>query len=448
MKTQLFFLLTHALAGTASAGALAIALSLGSERAIVIACIVALGSVALIASFSAWRISRGLECLASVLADYQQADKLRTGLIDFDLLAQRLATCAQHWEAIAAQTRNQRGEFHAMIALLDRRDQNESCSQQLRGALASLGRSVYGYLTQISQGATEIEHLAKSITEKSDAQGNAVVKTTAYVEQLSQTIDTLANNAAAAQSAFRKTVNSAATALQLVNTLNDGMKRVKLETESCEKKLKGLCDPARQVTAMVGTIGEIAARTNLLALNAAIESIRAGEHGRGFALVADEVRSLAEQATDATREISNLMDSMQLATQESIRSIEREREQVAAEVQRAASAQQALREIAELGKDTRSIEQINESASQQLQLAQGIILAIEQISNMAKSNRGNAESVSWTMKTLANVNPQIGKLIDRLRKCSSEEPFTHDPTGTIPVIVQSSTPTVDLAPVG
>ncbi len=444
----MFFLLTHIVAGVASASTLAIALSLGSERAIIIGCFLALVAVALAAMFAAWRIRRGLDCLATVLGDYQQAEKLHTGLVDFDLLAHRLATCAQHWEAIAAQSRNQTGEFHAMIDLLDRRGQKESCSQQLRGALASLGRSVYGYLTQISQGATEIENLAKSITEKADAQGNAVVKTTAYVEQLSSTIDTVANNATAAQSAFRKTVKSAATALQLVNELNDGMQRVKLETESCEKKLKGLCDPARQVSAIVGTISEIAARTNLLALNAAIESIRAGEHGRGFALVADEVRNLAEQATDATREISNLMDSMQLATQESIRGIEREREQVAAELLRAASAEQALREIEELGKNTRSIDQINESASQQLQLAQGIILAIEQISSMAKANRGKAESVSWTMKTLANVNPQIGKVIDRLRKCSGEEPFPQDSNGTIPVIVQSSAPTVDLAPVG
>ncbi len=444
----MFFLLTHAIAGGAAAGALSIALTLGSERATIIGCIGALFAVALVGMFAAWRVGRGLDCLARVLTDYQQAEKMHTGLIDFDLLAYRLATCAQHWEAIATQSRNQTGEFHAMIALLDRRGPKESCSQQLRGALASLGRSVYGYLTQISQGATEIENLAKSITDKADAQGNAVVKTTAYVEQLSTTIDTVANNAAATQSAFRKTVNSAATALQLVNELNDGMQRVKLETESCEKKLKGLCDPARQVSAIVGTIGEIAARTNLLALNAAIESIRAGEHGRGFALVADEVRSLAEQATDATREISNLMDSMQLATQESIRGIEREREQVAVEVQRAASAEQALREIALLGKNTRSIEQINESASQQLQLAQGIILAIEQISSMAKANRGKAETVSWIMKTLTNVNPQIGTIIDRLRKCSGEEQMSQDSTGAIPVIVPSSTPTIDLSPVG
>lgn len=448
LRSQLFFLLTHFAAGAVSAIAFGVALFLGDPRAFAIGCTISLISIVATAMFSAWRLKRGLVAVESVLADYQNSENLRTGLLELDLLARQLAKNALHWETIAANTRDQVGEFQTMMTLLDRRGQGESCSQQLRGALTGLGRLIHGHFAQLHQGAGEIENFAKSITDRADFQGNAVIKTTSYVEQLSTTIDTVAGNAALAQTAFRRTVNSAATALQLLNELNLGMKRLKLETESCEKKLKGLCDPARQVSAIVETISEIAARTNLLALNAAIESIRAGEHGRGFALVADEVRNLADQASDATREISNLMDSMQLATQETIRSVEREREQVDAEVQRAASAEHALREIAELGKDTRSIEQITECSSQQLQLAQGIILAIEQISGMAKANREKAESVSWTMKALANVNPHITKLIDRLRKCSGEDWLSQDSTSAIPVILQTSAPAAHLSSVG
>jgi methyl-accepting chemotaxis protein len=448
VKTQVFFLLTNLAVGGLSAGAIAVGLYLGHPLAVVIAGLVVLLVSMAGALLNGMRIRQGIENLNLVLADYQKAETLRSGLTELDGLAQRLANSAQHWEAIAAQSRNQAGEFQAMIALLDRRGQAESASQQLRNALAALGRMVFGHMGQVLQGATEIDKLAKSINDKSDAQGNAVVRTTAYVEQLSSTIETIANSATAAQASIRRTVGSAAGAMQIVQELSVGMKRVKLETESCEKKLKGLCDPARQVSAIVGTIGEIAARTNLLALNAAIESIRAGEHGRGFALVADEVRNLAEQASDATREISNLMDSMQLATQESIRSIEREREQVANEVQRASKAEQALREIAELGKNTRAIDQITECSAQQLQLAQGIVVAIEQISTLAKTNRGQAESVSWNTKTLANVNPAIIKIIDRLRKCSGEESVSEHTTGAIPVVNQLSALPVDLVPVG
>jgi methyl-accepting chemotaxis protein len=449
LRSQIFFLLTHFVAGAVSACAFGVAQFLGDPRAFAIGCTVSLISIVTAAMFSAWRLKRGLGAVESVLADYQNSENLRTGLMELDLLARHLAKNAQHWESIAANTRDQLGEFQTMMALLDRRGQGEPCSQQLRGALAGLGRLLHGHFVQLHQGASEIEDFAKSITDKSDSQGNAVIKTTSYIEQLSTTIDTYASNAAAAQTAFRRTLSSGATALQILNELNLGMKRLKLETESCEKKLKGLCDPARQISAIVETISEIAARTNLLALNAAIESIRAGEHGRGFALVADEVRNLADQATDATREISNLLDSMQLATQETIRGIEREREQVDVEVQRAASAEQALREIAELGRDTRSIEQITECSSQQLQLAQGIILAIEQISGMAKANREKAESVSWTMKTLANVNPHVTQLIDRLRKYGGDDPLSQDSTSASPVVMlQTFAPAAHQAPVG
>lgn len=448
MRSQAFFLITHSVAVLLSASTLAVAQYLADERAIAIGCAFSLLSIFASATFAAWKLKRGLDSVESVLSDYQSSENLHTGLKELDLLAGRLAKSAHQWETIASTARDQAAEFQAMMVLLDRRGQGRPSSQHLKGALASLGRLVHSYFEQMQTGAVEIENFAKSITDKADSQANAVIKTTAHVEQLSTTIDTVATNASAAQTAFRRTVNSATAALQLVHELNLGMNRVKLETESCEKKLKGLCDPARQVSAMVETISEIAARTNLLALNAAIESIRAGEHGRGFALVADEVRNLAEQATDATREISNLMDSMQLATQESIRGIERERVQVEAEVQRAMGAEKALREIAELGKDTRSIDQIIQCSSQQLQLAQGIVLAIEQISSMAKANRGKAESVSWTMKTLGTINPHIHNVIDRLRKCSGEESLPEESTSANPLILPSSALAANLAPVG
>ena len=122
------------------------------------------------------------------------------------------------------------------------------------------------------------------------------------------------------------------------------------------------------------------------------ESIRAGEHGRGFAIVADEVRKLAEQASSATREISSLVDSMQLVTQESIRGIARERDQVENEVERAVSARQSLQQICSLsGNTAEHVRQITQSSTQQLHLAQDVVLAIEQISKIAKAHRGNAE---------------------------------------------------------
>ena len=218
-------------------------------------------------------------------------------------------------------------------------------SAQLREVLAGLGATIHEHLAQIEQGAAGDRGLHSSITEGTDAQGHAVIKTTSYVEQLSATIDSVSSNAASAADGRNARPNRHPPHSRWSVELITGMNRLRSESQNCEKKLRGLCDPSQQIASIVGTISDIAARTDLLALNASIESIRAGEHGRGFAIVADEVRKLAEQASDATREIASLIDSMQLVTQESIRGISQEREQIETEVGRAAAAEKALQQI-------------------------------------------------------------------------------------------------------
>ncbi|MEM7475499.1 MAG: methyl-accepting chemotaxis protein [Planctomycetota bacterium] len=219
-----------------------------------------------------------------------------------------------------------------------------------------------------------------------------------------------------------RTERTATTALELLGELSKGMQHVQAESMNCEKNVRALSDPTRQISAIVESIGDIASRTDLLALNASIESIRAGEHGQGFAVVADEVRKLAEQSSEATREINSLLESIHMVTQESLRGISREREQVDSELRRVKKAEESLREMMELGQEARSIEQITESASQQLQITQDVIESVEQISGLAKSNRCNAESAGWTIKSLATGNPQIDAFVKRLCECNSAQP--------------------------
>lgn len=340
-----------------------------------------------------------------------------------------------------------------MIEMLDRRgSSDESSSEQLRSLLSGLGNSLHGHLVQIQRGATEIESYTKAITDGVESQGHAVIKTTTYVDQLSSTIDSVSTSAASANHAIIRTSESASAALQLVHDLIQGMKKLRVETQTSEKKLLGLCDPSQQISAIVGTISDITAQTELLALNASIESIRAGEHGRGFAIVADEVRKLAEQASDATREITSLVDSMQLVTQESIRGIVRQREQVDSEFERAIAASESIEQIcATADEDTKHVQQIAESSTRQLQLAQDVVLAVEQISELAKSNRGGAESVCWTIKSLAKATPQLTATIDRLRACGLEsEPATTGADRTKvqapPIALPNSV--ADMTPVG
>ncbi len=409
MKIQTLFMLTHGASAIAVATLAIVASQSGSSMNYAVAAVLSLLVLAAACWFTTIRITDGLAALESAVADHEEAERLRTGILEIDQSALAIGKCAASWEQVAADTRRQARDFQGILQLLSRRGANsEPNSTHLRELLAGLGTTIHSHLSQIERGAAEIEDFTRSITEGTDAQGHAVIKTTSYVEQLSGTIDSVSSNAASAAAAAKRTSESATAALTLVRDLIAGMNHLRGESQNCEKKLRGLCDPSQQISGIVGTISDIAARTNMLALNASIESIRAGEHGRGFAIVADEVRKLAEQASDATREIASLIDAMQLVTQESIRGISREREQIETEVGRAVAAESALQNICGASEsDAKHIQRIVESSTTQLQLAQDVVLAVEQISKLAKSNRGGAESVCWTMKSLSKTNPQF-----------------------------------------
>lgn len=419
MKLQTLLLATHA--GVAASTAILFIIAAQIDTTIASGCAWTLSLVALSAAvwFTSNRILAGLASLESAVADHESSDRFLTGLKEFDQSASRIGQSAARWEGVASNARHQAKEFQTMMRMLNRRDTNgEPSSGQLRELLAGLGNTLYSQLKQIERGSTDIEQCTRKIAEGADQQRHMVIKTTAYVEQLSTTIDTVASSAQATKGAMEQSNAIASDAQELVSELVDGLGRIRAQSQTCEKKLNGLSDPSRQISSIVATISDIAARTDLLALNASIESIRAGEHGRGFAVVAEEVRALAEQASDATREITSLVDSMQLVTDESIRGIERERELLHEEIERAVNAQGAITEICGLSDgNADQARQIAQSSRQQLQLAQDIVVAIEQISEIAKSHGGSAETANWTMKALADSTPQFSTAVQRLRSC-------------------------------
>lgn len=419
MRILTLFIVSHAVSAALIALLFVAATNVGSATYFVGASLIAPIVLALACAYTTRRIRRGLMQIESAITALDATQTLRSDLDEFEHSAHKIGASAQRWETIASHNRQQTRELKSMLSLLNRRGVlGEPTSAQLRELLAGLGNTLHSHLSQVERGTSEIEQYAKAITEGSETQSHAVVKTTSFIEQLASTIDAVSHNAASTKSAIEHNRDSADSALDLVRELIEGMKRVRAESQHCEKKLRGLCDPSQQIVAMVRTISDIAARTDLLALNASIESIRAGEHGRGFAIVAEEVRKLAEQSSSATREISHLIDSIQIVTQESIREIEKERLHVDAEVARAATAVQTLQKICgSSDQSSRSVEQITVASNQQLQLAQDIVLAVEQISQMAKANRSGAENVAWTMKSLSKMTPQFTAAIDRLRNC-------------------------------
>ncbi|MEM1068175.1 MAG: methyl-accepting chemotaxis protein [Planctomycetota bacterium] len=452
MKISFQLLLTHGAVAAASFAALAVLGSGTTGLAATVAC--SLGVAAIGSIWMGRRISNGLAQLENVVADHEHAVNVSSSIEEIDETAKRIGAVSSRWEKVASETRAQSRDFHTLVSLLDRREGNRTAtSGQLRRMLVELGGLLYEELQRVGSEASEIQQHFKTIADGVDTQGQAVIKTTTYVEQLSSTIDAVSNHAASVGRAVERNAKSSYASLALVRELIDNLTQIRADAQTSEKKLRGLCDPTQQITSIVATIGDIAARTDLLALNASIESIRAGEHGRGFAIVADEVRKLAEQATDATREIEALIDSLQLVTQESIRGVEGQRERLQTELDRAGSVRKGLEKTCELAdQDAGHIRQIGDTSTKQLQLAQDVIVAMEQISNIARKNRSGAESVHWSTKSLTQISPKVRETINRLRDCEGSIATADDiPVDSAPIVggapITCDTITPDMTPV-
>ena len=253
-----------------------------------------------------------------------------------------------------------------------------------------------------------------------DAQelGDAVSKTTAYVEQLSANIDTISAHGGSAYSTALGQRAAARETLELVITLCQAIDHIRSQIEASQQRVSGLGDRSHEVRTIMESISRIAARTDLLALNASIESIRAGEHGRGFAIVAEEVRKLAEQTGQASREALGLIESVQAESKEAGQHLGQQRSSAADGLRRAQQAEQLLARMIEASDDVahRAADTSN-MARLQLQLVRDLVNAVERIANTAKAGRSRAEKARWATKALREAARQLEGSLTPLRRC-------------------------------
>jgi methyl-accepting chemotaxis protein len=289
--------------------------------------------------------------------------------------------------------------------------------------LGGITSSVDTELCQIVSCTNEIAKCVQEIADGAEEQNDAIAKTTTYVEQISANIDAVTRNAENARQAVGTLRNAASDSVSVVQTLIEGMDRIRANVSAGERKLRVLNDQAREIAAIIESIAAISSRTDLLALNASIESVRAGEHGRGFAVVAEEVHKLAEQAAQASRDAAALIHSTQLETHESIADLNDERARVEHDFQRVKSAREALEQIIHIASDSAGrVGEISHATEYQLQLAQDVVLAVERIANVAKGTRSRAEKACWTTKTLSKMARQFDTALVPLRRCLDPHP--------------------------
>ena len=267
---------------------------------------------------------------------------------------------------------------------------------------------------EVSTGMGQLTRAIEQVSQGSQEQAVSVEQAASIVNQVSSATEDVARNAQAAADGSRQASEAAKGGREMVGKTMEGMEKIREAVETASARIAGLGEQSAEIGKIVTVIDDIAAQTNLLALNAAIEAARAGEQGRGFAVVADEVRKLAERVTNATKEIANLIDGVQKGVTDSIKATEDGAKEVTEGAALAAEAGKALDQILEsVDSVAGQIEQISAAAEEVSASSDEMVKTIDAVSGAVEQNSAAAQQMSASSTEVTEAVDGINQVIEQ-----------------------------------
>lgn len=293
----------------------------------------------------------------------------------------------------------------------------------LLAGMKAMQQTLYGMIGEILHGAEELASASSKmldafsvVSERTEQQGEAASSMAAAVEEMTVSIANVAENAGEAHHISQQASELATSGTQIISDASNEMQQISAAVQSSSVIIEELGRQSEQISSIVNTIREIADQTNLLALNAAIEAARAGEQGRGFAVVADEVRKLAERTSQSTSEIGSMVGRIQEGTRKAVDSMQVGVVQAGKGVELATQAGGSINEIQSGSvRVTEVVNNISTSIREQGSVSAEIAKNIESVARMSEESALAVKNTSEAARHLKALSVSLHQSVSRFK---------------------------------
>jgi methyl-accepting chemotaxis protein len=359
----------------------------------------------------------------------QAAEETSTSMEEMAASIQTVASNAQGLATYVEETSTSINQMGASIEEVARSSSTlantvaeaTSTIEEMTISMDQMAKDLGNLATTVSETAETVEQMSRStesVARNAESLSAAVASTTTTVSEMAAGVTEVAKIAEEADRISRQASDDARTGDEAVGRTIEGMKVISENMENTARVITGLGQRSQEIGKILEVIEEIADQTNLLALNAAIEAARAGEAGRGFAVVADEVRKLAERSVEATKEIGEVIRQVQKETTAAVDAARSGAAETKEGIQLADKAGVALRRILEsVTRSSQLMARIAESTAMQSKASTDVLQTVE---NMTEATQQTTSQVG----VLANGSEQIREAVDNINRIANQAAYS------------------------